>query len=298
MTTNQATRIALATCNDHPGFCANDDAPLLEAFRAQATDTHLISWDDNETDWSTFDAVVIRTTWDYMDRLGEFLTWVDRVHQVSRVCNPPQVIRANLDKTYLRDLEQAGVPIVPTRWLDPSESGAVEDILRDTNWPELIIKPTVGAGASGLGRFTIDRLDEAATHAREQLARGVTIAQPMLDSITTTGERSIVLLNGEYAHAVRKVPSEGDFRVQIEFGGQYSLVEPTPQEIDIAKRAHDLVAGDSAPLLYARADIVEPTPGAPAIIEFEAVEPELFFPMAPQSAQRFASLTLERLAAV
>lgn len=292
----QLNEIAIATCKSHPGFCANDDAPLLEAFREHNVNAELISWDDATTDWSQFDAVIIRTTWDYMDRLDEFLAWVDRVDSVSRIMNPPSVVRRNLDKAYLRDLETAGVPIVPTRWIDPSESEKLEQILRSADWPELIIKPTVGAGASGLGRFTLDQLDEAITHTKEQLTRGVTMAQPMLDSITTTGELSIVLLDGEFAHAIRKVPAEGDFRVQIEFGGNYTRVEPTPQEIDIAVRAHNLAAGDHAPLLYSRADIVEPTPGNPALIEFEAVEPELFFPIAPESAQRFAELALERLA--
>ena len=290
--------VAIATCESHPGFCANDDAPLLEAFRAQGATADLCRWDDESTDWSTFDAVIIRTTWDYMDRLDEFLAWVDRVDDVTRILNPPSVVRDNLDKVYLRDLERAGIPIVPTRWIDPSESNNLEQILRDTNWPELIIKPTVGAGASGLGRFTIDQLDEAITHTKAQLERGVTMAQPMLESIRTTGELSIVLIEGEYTHAVRKIPTEGDIRVQIEFGGQYSRVEPTGQEIDIAIRAHNQVAGDHAPLLYCRADLVEPTQGNPALIEFEAVEPELFFPMAPNSAVRFAERAIERLTAV
>ncbi len=290
--------IAIATCKSHPGFCANDDAPLIDAFRAHDVNAELLRWDDERTDWSAFDAVIIRTTWDYMDRLDEFLEWVDRVDSVSRLMNPPSVVRRNLDKAYLRDLENAGVPIVPTRWIEQGESDNLEQILRDTNWQELIIKPTVGAGASGLGRFTIDRLDNAIAHTKQQLTRGVTMAQPMLDSITTTGELSIVLLNGRFAHAIRKVPAEGDFRVQIEFGGNYTRVEPTAQEIDIAVRAHNQTAGDRAPLLYSRADIVEPTPGNPALIEFEAVEPELFFPIAPESAQRFAELTLERLATV
>ncbi|MCB9838906.1 MAG: hypothetical protein H6813_06165 [Phycisphaeraceae bacterium] len=291
-------RIALATCKSHPGFCANDDAPLLEAFLAQGADAQLICWDDETTDWSAFDAVIIRTTWDYSDRLDEYLAWVDHAHNVARLINPPDIVRANLDKTYLRDLERAGVPIVPTRWIEPHESDDLRAILRATGWPELIIKPVVGAGASGLGRFTIDQLDEAAAHTSAQLQRGVVMAQPLLESIRTTGETSIVLLDGEYSHAVRKVPAPGDIRVQIEFGGRYTLVDPAPEAIDIAIGAHNHTAGAHAPLLYCRADLVEPTPGDHRIIEFEAVEPELFFPMAPRSAERFARLALRRLAAV
>jgi len=291
-------RIALATCAHHPGFCAGDDAPLLDAFAALGADAALLRWDDPDIDWSSFDAVVIRTTWDYAERLDEFLAWVDRVDSVTRILNPPSVVRANLDKLYLRELEKADVPIVPTQWLAPSDAGGVEAMLRDAGWSELVIKPTVGAGASGLGRFTADRFDDAVDHATDLLRRGSAMAQPWLDSITTRGEVSVVLLNGEISHTVRKVPKAGDFRVQIEFGGVYTLVEPSEREAEIALRAHGLIAGDEAPLLYARADIVEPSPGERALIEFEAVEPELFFPMAQQSAQRFAALSLERLATV
>ena len=294
-----APKVCLATCKHHPGFCANDDAPLLDAFNAAGAVAKLVEWDDRSTNWADFDAVVIRTTWDYMDRLDEFLAWADHVHAVSRLLNPPAILRANLDKTYLRDLEHHGAPIVPTRWLDPDEAGDLEAALRDTGWTDIILKPTVGAGASGLKRLDLDtQLDDALDHARELLQRGVAMAQPWLPSILDRGELSIVLVEGELSHAVRKVPSGGDFRVQIEFGGQYTLQQPTQRETEIAKLAHDRIAGDHAPLLYCRADIVEPQPGEPALIEFEAVEPELFFPMAPDAARLVAQRTLARLAAV
>jgi glutathione synthase/RimK-type ligase-like ATP-grasp enzyme len=302
-------RIALATCAYHPGFCANDDAPLVAAFRARAVDAPLVRWDDPAVHWADFDAVLIRTTWDYPDRLAEFCRWVERVSHATRLFNPPAVVTHNLDKRYLRALERAGVPTVPTTWLESggaSHDGALRSALADlcqAHAPasgalaDLILKPAIGAGASGLDRFAPDDLHAAAAHARILLTRGPALAQAFLPSILDRGELSIVLLDGEVSHAVRKVPKPGDFRVQIEFGGVYTVVEPTAHEIDIAQRAHAALAGAHAPLLYARCDLVEPAPGLPAVIEFEAVEPELFFPLVPGAAARLADLTLARLGA-
>jgi glutathione synthase/RimK-type ligase-like ATP-grasp enzyme len=294
------TRIALATCESHPGFIANDDAPLLEALRERECDAALERWDDTHVDWSAFDAVVLRTTWDYMDRLDDFLAWCARVTEVSTLFNPLPVVEANIRKTYLRDLREAGVPIVPTRWLDPDEPEALAFILEEAGWADtdVILKPSVGAGASGMLRAHAADLDRLIQHAKQELRHGPVMIQPWLGSILDRGELSIVLIDGHVSHAVRKTPKHGEFRVQIEFGGTYTPVTPTPRETEVALAAHAAAVrahNDNAPLLYARVDLVEPEPDTPVVIELELIEPELFFPNVPEAAPRFAEATLARL---
>lgn len=290
--------IALATCAHHPGFVANDDAPVQAAFARRGIDAPLLRWDDPDIDWSSFDAVVIRTTWDYTERPREFLAWCDRVGERVRLINPPDLVRWNLDKVYLRDLEHAGLPIVPTRWLEPTGERSLDAALAATGWGEIICKPSVGAGASGLLRVKVGEphADERArAHCDALLAQGPVLVQPWLPSILGRGETSVVIFEGEVSHAVRKTPAPGDFRVQIEFGGRYEVVEPTPEQRRVALGAWEAgcARGEA---LYARVDLVEPEPEAPAIIELEMVEPELFFPMVDRAADRFADAIGARLA--
>lgn len=306
-------RVALATCESHPGFIANDDAPLLEAFRERGCGASLRRWDDERVDWAAFDAVLLRTTWDYMARLGKFLAWCGRVSRASSLFNPLPVVEGNIRKTYLRELEGAGVPIVPTRWIGPTTSREAADrignlraqittVLEEEGWEgeDVVLKPNVGAGASGLLRAPGSETERLASHASAELRHGPVMVQPWLPSILERGELSIVLIDGVISHAVRKVPKAGEFRVQIEFGGTYTPVEPTPREAEVALAAHDAAARAHAggdPLLYARVDLVEPEPGSPAVIEMELIEPELFFPNVPDAAPRFADATLCRLGA-
>lgn len=288
-------RICLATCEHHPGFAADDDTPLLKAFKQAGCDAHLLRWDEDH-DWKSFDAVILRTTWDYADRLDEFLAWCERVDSVTRLFNPLETIKANIRKTYLRELEVAGVPVVPTIWMD---TGARRSIVRQqlsaSGWESLIVKPSVGAGASGLLKLDDGDVMSALAHADTLLPLGPVMFQPMLESIRTRGELSVVLIDGVYSHAVRKIPSDDEIRVQIEFGGRYTPEDAGDTEREIAHSATAWASAAGEPPLYARIDLVTLDDGTPAVIEAELVEPELFFPNVPDAAPRFVSATLRRL---
>ncbi len=290
-------RIALATCGAHPGMIAGDDEALIERLAPMGFACARPRWDDSAVDWASYDAVLIRTTWDYQERLDAFLAWVDRVGGATRLFNPAGVVRANVDKRYLRTLERDGVPIVPTAWLE-GETGAAGLLgaLDEVGGGEMgAIKPVVGAGASGLLLF--DRTDAArgAAHANGQIAVcGGVLVQPAVASVRTRGELSVVLIDGEATHAVRKVPSGDEWRVQIEFGGAYTLETPGDTELDIARRAVAALGGGEAPL-YARIDLVEVDGIGPAVIEVELIEPELFFPQAPGAGDRLGRALARRL---
>ena len=295
---DESPSIALATCEEHPGFVAGDDAPLVQAFKSAGCRCRLVRWDAPDTDWSSFDAVVIRSTWDYQERLDDYLRWAALVDETTRLLNPLGVVRANIRKTYLLDLRDRGVPTVPTAWL--VEGGSLAEALEGTGWEDAIIKPAIGAGASGLIRFGAGRADEISrvqAHADRCMEQnlGPMLIQPWLPSIVDTGETSVVVIDGEVSHAVRKVPADDDFRVQIEFGGRYTVVEPSKRQAEVALDACAAAESLHGPLLYARVDLVEPEPGDPALIELELIEPELFFPIVPDAAGRFAGATLRAL---
>jgi len=298
-------RIALVTCRHHDHIDHAAEGRLLQALAREGASATWVAWDVGIA-WD-FDAAVIRTTWDYWDRLDEFLAWVDGVE--CPLLNDPETVRANLRKTYLRRLEGAGVAVVPTVWAPKGadEAGVARVIgesrgLWESNgWSGAVVKPEVGAAASNLERY--GSLDEPALAAHVlRLSRvGEVLVQPFLPNIVDHGEVSVVLLAGtdgpEVSHAVRKVPASGDFRVQCDFGGRYRVVEPTEAEVDVAMRAvrawEDMYGHGP---LYARVDLVEPEAGKPMLIELELVEPELFFGMVEGSAERFARAILNRVA--
>ena len=215
-------RIALATCNTLPDWEV-DDQPLHEALEQRRVRIDRPAWDDFSYDWSAVDACLIRTTWDYTTRVDDFIAWADRIARETLLFNPPDVIRWNVHKTYLRDLEAKGVPVIPTIWCEPGAgtAGASLDALADAGWSRAFIKPAVGATAAGTMRFDVNELDRPAArrHLDALHAAGQTaLIQPYLDAVETEGEVSAIFIDGRISHGVRKIPVPGDYRVQDDYG--------------------------------------------------------------------------------
>lgn len=270
---------------------SEEDLTLVDALGMLGVETKLVDWTDPSFNWIQASLVVVRTTWDYHLRLPEFLAWAERVDRATRLLNPLEVIRWNANKRYLRDLSVAGVPIVPTVFgtvgLD------LASVAEDREWTSLVVKPAIAAGAYETLVFDLGGALEAAQSHFDRLASsGEVLVQPYLDAITVEGETSLVFFEGEFHHAVRKVPQSGDFRVQIEFGGKYTVVEPRPDQLDVATRA--IEQAPELPL-YARVDLVD-IAGHPHVMELELIEPELFFLFVPEAALSFADLLAERAA--
>jgi glutathione synthase/RimK-type ligase-like ATP-grasp enzyme len=252
-------RIGLATSEELPGLDP-DDAPLLEAL---GNDAEPAVWSDPDVDWSSYDAVLIRSVWDYFVRHEEFLAWVERVPVP--MWNPADTIRWNSEKSYLRELEAAGVRTIPTAW-----EGEIP-------WDDAIVKPTVAGGSLGLRRAA----------KGEPIEPGF-MAQPFLPDIVSAGELSLVFFDGEFSHAIRKTPAEGDIRVQPEHGGRVAAAEPTAAELATAER---VLAAAGRDLLYARVDLV----GDAMLIELEAIEPRFFFSHARGAERRLVDALRARV---
>jgi hypothetical protein len=292
-------RVAIATFASMPSEFT-DDERLYEALSGLGVDAARVPWDDESAEWDSFDAVVIRSTWDYARRRDEFVAWAESVG--SRLHNAPEVIRWNTDKRYLGDLEAAGLPVVHTEYVAPGETPPGLD-------GEVVVKPTISAGAQDSGRFSERTHDEARALIDHVHRSGRTVMlQPYLASVDTVGETAIVCLDGEPSHVLRKsavlrpdevAPVRDDVIGAAEVMYDPELVvagEATEPEFELARRVIDHVAERFKYVpLYARVDMVPGPDGSPILMELEAVEPNLYLDQAPGSAERVAKAIVARV---
>lgn len=292
-TIEQVSRaIAIASCEQLPDGDAEVHALVAALGRIGLTGT-VVAWTDPDVDWESFGATVIRTTWDYTVRREEFLAWAD---SVPRLHNPPAVLRGNSDKRYLAELAAAGIPIVPTEFFEPGE------LPRLPSGTEFVVKPSVGAGSIGAGRFAADAHEPAAEHAALLHTFGLTVmVQPYLAEVDAAGETALIFLDGEYSHAIRKSALLAPDSRYPPGSGELFLTEtitarePSAAERELAERVHAELTALSSPhrLLYARIDLL-PSPDGPRLLEAELIEPSLFLTHADGSADRLAAAIAAR----
>lgn len=278
-----AVRLALVTYRGAPEL-HDDDKVALSALRARGFSPEPVVWDAG-VDWRGFDRIVVRSTWDYFQRIAEFRAWLDGLERVGApVLNPVTTLRWNTDKRYLQRFAERGVPAIETAWLARGERVSLEELLKERGWSEAVVKPSISGG--GWRTFRV-RLEEARSRQAELellLAEGEAMVQPFVREILEDGERSLVFFNRRLSHAMRKRPKAGDFLVQLEHGGSIEAFDPPAELCGLAERALAQVEG---PLLYARVDAVH-TDGQWRLNELELVEPMLYLRFAPGAAERFA----------
>jgi glutathione synthase/RimK-type ligase-like ATP-grasp enzyme len=271
-------RIALVS--SERGLRVDPDLPIAwSALRGAGLEVDLVRWDDAAVDWAGYGLAVVRSCWDYAWRLEEFLGWAG---SVPRLRNPAAVLRWNVDKTYLRELQRAGLPVVPTVW-DPADAAALPDAR------EWVVKPSISAGSRDTARWS--SADDALAHAASLTAAGRTaMLQPYLASVDDLGETAMLFIGGAFSHAVRKGPllqrGEG-VRSDRNSRGDLTPAVPTPAQRDLAQAVFEVVPGlvgvDALPL-YARIDLVQDADGRPVVLELELTEPSLFLPQADGAA--------------
>ncbi|MHB1212345.1 MAG: ATP-grasp domain-containing protein, partial [Candidatus Nanopelagicales bacterium] len=293
--------VALATCRAFPGL-DDEDRLAIPALAALGITGVPAVWDDPGIDWSAFDAVVLRETWDYVEARDAFLAWLEQVDAVTRMLNPPAVVRWNTDKRYLRVLADAGVPTVPTAFIEPGDGAA--GWAPPAGCHDFVVKPAVSAGSRDTVRYATDGdLRAAREHARRLVADGRTVmVQPYLDAVDTEGETALLFLGGEFSHAIRKGALLERGVVGAKVGGlfvqeQIGPRDATPAHMAVAEAALAAVPGGPGVLLYARVDLIPDATGAPMLLELELAEPSLFLSHAPGSADRLARAVAARLGA-
>ena len=281
------TRVGFVT-SDELRTLTPDDRSVMPVLAERGVEVVPVVWTEPLPE--RLDALVLRSTWDYHLKLAEFLAWVDAV-EAARIplFNKPSTVRWNVEKRYLSEIEERGVPIVPTWHVSRGSPMELPALLREAGWTEAVVKPSVSGGAFETWRA--GPTDADAVRFAGQVARMDCLVQPFLPELVSFGEWSLLFFRGVYSHAVLKRPGQGDFRVQEEFGGVHGLVEAPRATVEAATRA--LEAGGHE-TLYARVDGVIRN-GRFEVMELELVEPTLFFEADPGSAVRFADALIEQL---
>tara|TARA_Y100000589_G_scaffold21991_1_gene18315 strand:- start:17747 stop:18628 length:882 start_codon:yes stop_codon:yes gene_type:complete len=289
--------IGLATCSTLPDW-EIDDRPLEDALRAAGATVHHPVWDDGTFDFASLDVCLVRTTWDYEHRRDAFVEWAAATTRQTRFFNPPEVIAWNTHKSYLHDLSEDGIPTIPTVWVERGGTLELRAVLSERGWTRGFLKPVVGSTARATFRFDVrdDSIVAAQSFLEERLASESMMVQPYLERVERHGEESIMLVDGDITHAVRKTPVPGDYRVQDDFGATDAPMQPGETESRLARRIMAMVAErfDVPPLLYGRVDLLRDDDGTPMLNELELVEPSFFFRHAPTAAERLARSLLER----
>ncbi len=293
-------RIALPSHRDLPDWEV-DDHPLHAALRARGAVVEQPFWDEPGTAWSDFDAVLIRTTWNYQLKRDAFVAWAEHVESVTRLFNPARAVRWNTHKSYLHDLARRGARITPTVWLERGRRVDVADLCATHCIARGFLKPMVGATARETLRFTTDEsgLAAAQAHCDRLLPQEGLMLQPYRESVESEGELSLLFVGGEAMHGVRKVPVPGDYRVQDDFDATDMPHEFTGEETaalgHIVALAEAELGLPARGLLYARVDVLRNPDGDLDLNELEIVEPSLFLRHGPRTAERLAEALLARI---
>ena len=279
--------IALVTTQAARGHDHDLDI-LTAALDAASQQWQIVNWDDASLDWSQFAIAVLRSTWDYYARLDEFVAWVDRISAQTTLCNPAEIVRWNVDKRYLQEMSEQGIPVMATTFVSQ-----LIDITQELIAQDVIIKPVVSAGSNNTARHRND-----AVAARAQLDHilsnaGVAMVQPYSPTIDSVGETGLVYLGGKFSHAFGKDAVFGEAE-QVHNGVHV-------QEVITARTANpnEHLLGDSVMKflinkfgvtpLYARIDMVTNIDGVPEIMEVELTEPSLYLHLDAGSPERAAT---------
>jgi glutathione synthase/RimK-type ligase-like ATP-grasp enzyme len=278
-------RVAIATCLNIPEPDP-DEALLRDALTVRGARVRTLAWDAEGAagEPEPSELVVLRSTWNYFEAPERFLAWVDRAAQRTRIVNPPAIVRGNTQKTYLRELSERGVDVVPTEYVAKGERRRVEDIVRERGWERVVIKPVVSAGSFQTERFDAGSLDAATRFLEARTRERDMMVQRWMPTIETHGERALVWIDGEFTHAVRKSPRFS--------GGAESVSEAIPIAADeraFAERVLAIPRAEAEELLYARVDVLRDEHGTLRVMELELIEPSLFLLQSPEALRRFVA---------
>jgi glutathione synthase/RimK-type ligase-like ATP-grasp enzyme len=208
------------------------------------------------------------------------VAWLDGVRRIGcRMINPEALVRWNYQKTYLRELAQKGIECPETYFYrSPSEFAGNNPQLAHA---EYVLKPVISASAHRTTRVAA----ADAAKAAQDFTDSEFMVQEFLPEIAD-GEWSLICIGQEFTHAVKKVPTSGEFRSQRDFGAKQKAGTPPQSAITQGKRILNLLP---EPAAYARIDFVM-RGDTPLLIELELIEPELFLADDEVAARRLAQI--------
>lgn len=281
-------KIGLLTCAKLPELTPEDQLLLPELAKHNITATAVI-WDDATIQWSNFDYLIFRNTWDYFEKEAAFNTWLDSIEQLGiKTLNSIDIIKNNKHKFYLREMEKQGIRILPTLFLEKTNHLHLAEII-PPHWKKMVLKPAFSAGSYQTEVFDLKDIEKINTQYKDIASEKELLLQEFMPEIQTLGETSFIFFNKKFSHAVNKKPVEGDFRIQVQFGGKYKLIEPSQELIEKAQKIVNTFPDN---LLYARVDgiIIE---NELHLMEVECIEPDLYFNLSQGALTRYVNAVIE-----
>ncbi|MFS1702237.1 ATP-grasp domain-containing protein [Alteromonas sp. AMM-1] len=280
-------KIAFLSMDSLDDFFVYDDL-LIAPFGQVGYQVETVSWRNSEQDYSGYEAVIVRSPWDYQQAPQAFMACLEQIDSQTRLMNPLALMQWNVDKRYLRELASADVAVLPTLWLDDYHHETLVNAFEAFGCDEIVIKPCISANADDTFRLSRADLDLRQAQLAQVFSKRPAMVQPFVTSVVEQGEVSLFYFAGELSHAILKTPKQGDFRVQEEHGGTLAVI--TPEQAVIASAEQALSAMPTG-YLYARVDLLQHQ-GKWCIIELELIEPSLYFNLDDTSPQKFVDAYL------
>ena len=281
-------KIGIVTCRAIPQL-SQSERPLIPMFQKKNIKAEPLIWNDPSINWKAYDCLIFRSVWDYHTDSGAFKEWLQKLQDANiKTLNAVHIIMANQHKFYLRDLEEKGVKIVPTLFIDKTD-GLSLSAIKGQGWQKAVIKPAVSASAYMTEAFILEDVEEIEEKYKEVASKRDLLVQKFMPEVNDFGELSILFFNRSYSHTVLKTAKSDDFRVQSEYGGQTKTFTPNANIIETAQSILSQFPGD---MLYARVDGIIRN-NAFVLMEIELIEPHLFFEFCEKTKERFVDAAIE-----
>ncbi len=284
-------RVAFLSTDNLENFFTYDKL-LIEPMKNIGWIAEEISWRKENVNWSDYDSVIVRSTWDYQNDSEKFISVLEKINNVSHLENDLDLMKWNMNKNYLFGLGQKGVKIVDTIWEKSFNINLADEYFEKLNTDEIIIKPNISANADNTFRLTREKLNKNLGQLEKIFASREFMVQPFLKNIIDEGEYSLFFFNGKFSHSVLKKPKENDFRVQEEHGGN---IQPFKVSSELILIAENIIKKLSTIPLYGRVDLVRTKENEFALIELELIEPSLYLNKDNKSPFRFVKAFEEKL---
>ena len=262
-----------------------EDELVINALKEKNLSVVKKDWNDSIFDWETTRSILFRSTWDYFDKFELFKKWFNKTKNKCLMINSTETIEWNIDKHYLLDLQEHQIPIPNSEFIKRGSSIDLSLLMQKKNWNEIVVKPTISGAAKNTYRLKEEEIIQFGPTWEKLIYKEDFIVQEFQNNVITEGEVAMIVIGGKFTHAVLKKAKEGDFRVQDDFGGSIAIYNPSEEMVKLAEKCTRILTPIPS---YARVDIIRDNLMELAVSELELIEPELWFRLNPNAAQKLA----------
>lgn len=262
-----------------------EDELVINALKEKNLSVVKKDWNDSIFDWETTRSILFRSTWDYFDKFELFKKWFSKTKNKCLMINSTETIEWNIDKHYLLDLQEHQIPIPNSEFIKRGSSIDLSLLMQKKNWNEIVVKPTISGAAKNTYRLKEEEIIQFGPTWEKLIYKEDFIVQEFQNNVITEGEVAMIVIGGKFTHAVLKKAKEGDFRVQDDFGGSIAIYNPSEEMVKLAEKCTRILTPIPS---YARVDIIWDNLWELAVSELELIEPELWFRLNPNAAQKLA----------